>query len=64
MDWDPGVGELTHDGRHGGVGGVQGEARGGARRQAQEKALTVLFDLGLGQRVEIGENVGFSLITS
>jgi len=51
-----GVRELAHGGRQGDAGGAQGETGGGARRRAQEKMLAVLFDLGLGQRVEVGEN--------
>src|SRR6202034_2513411 len=30
---------------------------GGAGRRAQEETLAVLFDLGLGQRVEVGEDL-------
>src|SRR5271156_3827352 len=40
------------------AGGAKGEAGGGARRRAQEKALAVLLNLGLGQRVEVGDNIG------
>ena len=47
--------ELADGGRQGDAGGAQGEAGGGARRRAQEKAFAVLLDLGLGQRVEIGD---------
>lgn len=53
-----GVGELSHCGRQGDASGAERQACGGARRRAQEKAFPVLFDLSLGQRVEIGEDLG------
>ena len=53
-----GGGELTHGGRQGDAGGAQRQARGGAGRRAQDETLPVLFDLGLGQRVEVGEDLG------
>src|SRR5450631_3126745 len=52
------VGDLADGGRQSDADGAKGKARGGARRRAQDKAFAVLFDLGLGQRVEIGQNGG------
>src|SRR5271166_1571881 len=49
--------DLAHGGRQGDASCSQGEARGGTRRRAQEKTFTVLFDLGLGQRIEIREDI-------
>src|SRR5271165_475304 len=38
--------------------GGKRKAGGGARGGAQEKALAVLLDLGLGQRVQVGDDGG------
>jgi hypothetical protein len=51
-----GVGQLTDSRRQGDADGVQDETGGGARSRAQNEALAVLFDLGLGQLVEIGKD--------
>jgi hypothetical protein len=53
-----GFGDLTDGGRQGNADGAQSEACSRAWRGAQHEALVVLFDLGLGQRVEIGEDRG------
>src|ERR1700753_243899 len=59
VGWDrAGGGELTHGGWQGDAGGAQRQARGGAGRRAQDETLPVLFDLGLGQGVEVGEDLG------
>jgi hypothetical protein len=50
-------------GRQGDAGGAQRQARGGAGRRAQDETLPVLFDLGLGQRVEVGEDLGPASMT-
>jgi hypothetical protein len=50
--------------RQGDAGGAQVETGGGARRRAQEKMLAVLFDLGLGHRVEVDENIGPGTVVS
>ena len=49
-------GELADGGRQSNAGGAQGETGGWAWRRAQQEALTILFDLGLGQRIEIGQD--------
>jgi hypothetical protein len=51
------VGELAHGGRQGDAGSTQGDARGGARLPQQE-TLSILFDFGLGQGFEIGQDIG------
>jgi hypothetical protein len=44
--------------RQGDAEGGERERGGGARGRAQQEALAVLCDLGLGERVEIGDDVG------
>ena len=39
------------------AGGTQGEAGGGTRRGADDEAFAVVRDLGLGQRIEIGDGL-------
>ena len=39
------------------TGRAQGEAGGGTRGGANDKALAVVLDLGLGQRIEIGNDL-------
>ena len=52
------AGEGADGGRQGDAGGAECQAGGGARGGADEEALVVVGDLGLGQRVEIGEDLG------
>ena len=42
-----GLDSSPHGGRQGDAGGAEREARGGARRRADEEAFPVLLDLGL-----------------
>ena len=49
-----GLGDLARIRRQGDASGAQGEDR---RRRVQEKPFNVLFDLSLGQRLEIRENI-------
>ena len=51
-----GAGALAQGGRQGDADGFQGEAC--TRSGAEEEALALLLDLGLRQRVEIGEDGG------
>jgi hypothetical protein len=44
--------------RQGDADGVEREAGGGARGAADEEAPAVVDDLGLGQGVEVGANLG------
>src|SRR5450759_2492780 len=53
-----GFGHLTDGGWQGNADGAQRKAGGRARSRAQHEALVVLLDLSLGQRVEIGEDLG------
>src|SRR5208282_2897623 len=53
-----GVGGRLHARRQRDAGGAQRQAGRGAWSGAEEEALTLLLDLGLGQRVEIGEDLG------
>lgn len=53
-----GLGDLTASGWQGNADGAQGETGGRARSRAQQGALVILFDLGLGQRIEMGEDFG------
>src|SRR3974390_2650691 len=52
-----GLVDLAHGGRQRDAGGGERETGGGTRWRAQQEAFVVLLDLGLGERVEIGENV-------
>src|ERR1700674_4353678 len=52
-----GLVDLAHGGRQRDTGGGERETGGGTRWRAQQEAFVVLLDLGLGERVEIGENV-------
>src|ERR1700687_5837659 len=47
----------AHGGRQRDTGGGEGDTDGGARWRAQQEAFVVLLDFGLGERVEVGENV-------
>src|SRR6202158_4670433 len=47
----------AHGGRQRDTGGGERETGGGTRWRAQQEAFVVLLDLGLGERVEVGENV-------
>src|SRR6478672_4464116 len=51
-------GDLANGGRQGDAGSTQRETGGGARRRADDEALAVLGDRGLGQCVEIAEDLG------
>ena len=51
-----GVRDLAERRREGDAEGGKGERGAGARGGAQEEALAVLFDLGLGERVEVGHH--------
>ena len=53
-----GVGEGPDGRRQGDTGGAERKAGSGARAGADEEALVVVIDLGLGQRVEVGEDLG------
>ena len=53
-----GFGDLTDGGRQGNADGAQRKACSRTWRGAQHEALVILFDLRLGQRVEIGEDRG------
>jgi hypothetical protein len=44
--------------RQGDACGAEREAGGGARAGADEEVLVVVGDLGLGQGIEVGENLG------
>ncbi len=48
---------LVHSRGQRDAGGPQGEAGGRPRRGANHEALAVVFDFGLGQRVEIGNDL-------
>src|ERR1700686_4886150 len=52
-----GLVDLAHGGRQRDAGGGERETGRGTRWRAQQEAFVVLLDLGLGERVEIGENV-------
>ena len=52
------AGEGPDGGRQGDAGGAEREAGSGARAGADEEALVVVIDLGLGQRIEVGEDLG------
>src|SRR5208337_3333533 len=53
-----GVRDLAQGRWQGDAEGGEREGGGGTRGGAQQEALAVLFDLGLGERVEIGDDVG------
>src|SRR5918996_1552286 len=50
--------EGLNGGRQGDAGGAERQAGGRARGGADEEALVVVGDVGLGQGVEVGENLG------
>src|SRR5271166_3235857 len=52
------VRDLAQGRWQGDAEGGEREGGGGTRGGAQQEALAVLFDLGLGERVEIGDDVG------
>src|ERR1700687_4671603 len=52
-----GLVDWAHGGRQRDTGGGERETGGGTRWRAQQEAFVVLLDLGLGERVEVGENV-------
>jgi tetratricopeptide (TPR) repeat protein len=47
----------VHRRRQGHAGGPQGQAGGRARRRADNEAFAVVLDLGLGQRIQIGDDL-------
>ncbi len=49
--------DLAHGGRQRDAGCGERKTGGGTRWRAQQEAFVVLLDLGLGEGVEIGENV-------
>ena len=51
-------GDLAQRRRQGDAEGGKREAGGGTRGGAQLEALAVLFDFGLGERVEVGDDGG------
>ena len=53
-----------HGRREGNAGGARREAGGGARGGADEEAPAVVGDLGLGQRVEVGADLGPGAVTA
>jgi hypothetical protein len=53
-----GFSDLTDGGWQGNASGAQREACGRAWRGAQHEPLSVLFDLGFGQGVEVSEDLG------
>ena len=50
-------GGLAHGRREGDTGGAQSEAGGGARGGADEEDLAVVLELGLGQGIEVGDDL-------
>jgi hypothetical protein len=55
--WSGAVGG-SYGGRQGNAGGLKRQARRRAWGGRDEEAVIVLLDFGLGQRLEIGQNVG------
>ena len=49
---------LAHGRRQRHAGSTQSESGGGTRRRANDEAFAVVLDLGLRQRVEIGNDLG------
>src|SRR6516164_6311883 len=49
---------LAHGRRQRHAGSTQSESGGGTRRRANDEAFAVVLDLGLRQRIEIGNDLG------
>jgi hypothetical protein len=50
--------DLAYGCREGDAGNAESETGGGPRRRAKHEARAVMLDFGLGQRIEIGNDLG------